>query len=600
MLFTRIQLDDFQPTLARFIERLDIEGADEKEWIMMGLGVVGPKDAAGAQQAATMRVMAKKAAAGVPGAVNPEEMMDVDADSDRVMRGSPGLSSHQQLSPPSPTTDLPDCPPSLSYALQLTFSMLSLVLRRPLRQPSTYARSTLNPYLTVILTFLSTILKQQAALSVLERAIPWQELATFFGTIPRRVMTSQGLLDPSAPSVSGDRWPMLTSGVSPPLSEDWCMRGMEWVGRKVFERGYWKSGEERKAELEVLELNEGIEVSDGTIEDDEEDSGTAKGPKALSELERRWIRICRAAVNISGCVEGLEWKEGTREWSVEGKLAQKVQQWKEEDRIEKLEEERRRLGRRWTDDAMEIDEADMDEGSSSDDDDENDSEEVKALKARRRYLKNLLASSRQSVAASSRQRPRSGKKTVDNRPALNIVPGYTILVVDTNILLSSLPMITSLVESMKWTVVVPLPVIMELDGLASNITPQLADAASAAINYIASHVRSHAVSLKVQTSKGNYLTSLNVRTEDVDFGSDRMSNERTMDDLILKAAIWQDEHWQDRSAMLKADPASAAQTANAVKVVFVSLDRNLRLKARSRQLAAAGEKDLAALMSLAT
>jgi len=27
---------------------------------------------------------------------------------------------------------------------------------------------------------------------------------------------------------------------------------MEWVGRKVFERGFWKSGEEKKAELEVL------------------------------------------------------------------------------------------------------------------------------------------------------------------------------------------------------------------------------------------------------------------------------------------------------------------------------------------------------------
>jgi hypothetical protein len=260
--------------------------------------------------------------------------------------------------------------------------MLSLVLRRPLRTPNAYVRSTLNPYLTVLLTFLSTILKQTAALNVLERAIPWQELATFFGTIPRRVMTSQGLFDPTAPSVSGDRWAMLTSGVAPPLSEDWCMRGMEWVGRKVFERGYWKSGEDRKAELEVLEQNEGVEVSDGTIEDDEDDDSGAKAPKTLSDLERRWIRICRAAVTISGCVDGFTWTEGTREWSIEGKLAQKVQQWKEEDRVEKLEEERRLMGRRWTEDAMEIDEAEIDEASSSDDDDENDSEEIKALKVR--------------------------------------------------------------------------------------------------------------------------------------------------------------------------------------------------------------------------
>lgn len=134
-------------------------------------------------------------------------------------------------------------------------------------------------------------------------------------------------------------------------------------------------------------------------------------------------------------------------------------------------------------------------------------------------------------------------------------------------------MVTSLVESMRWTVVVPLPVIMELDGLARNVVPQLADAATTAINYLASHVRSHSVSLKVQTSKGNYLTSLNVRTEEVDFTSDRTSNERTMDDLILKAAIWQDDHWQDRSGMLKVTPGDAP-ASNAVKVAFVSLDRN--------------------------
>ena len=38
MLFTNIRLlDDFQPTLARFIEHLEIEGAEEREWIMMGI-----------------------------------------------------------------------------------------------------------------------------------------------------------------------------------------------------------------------------------------------------------------------------------------------------------------------------------------------------------------------------------------------------------------------------------------------------------------------------------------------------------------------------------------------------------------------------------
>lgn len=69
-----------------------------------------------------------------------------------------------------------------------------------------------------------------------------------------------------------------------------------------------------------------------------------------------------------------------------------------------------------------------------------------------------------------------------------------------------------------------------------------------------------------------------------------------MDDLILRAAIWQDDHWLDRSAMLK-DDGVARDTTRAIKVVLLSLDRNLRLKARSRQLSAASEKDLATILA---
>ena len=47
-----------------------------------------------------------------------------------------------------------------------------------------------------------------------------------------------------------------------------------------------------------------------------------------------------------------------------------------------------------------------------------------------------------------------------------------------------------------------------------------------------------------------------------------------MDDLILKAAIWQEEHWVDRSAMLKYDRRDGEDVTRAVKVVLLSLDRN--------------------------
>ncbi|KAF8162971.1 hypothetical protein B0H34DRAFT_744517 [Crassisporium funariophilum] len=619
MLFTNIQLDDFTPTLARFIERLEIEGAEERDWIMMAvvniasileygrpsgvlrkIGCVS-REINGPQAAAAMRVMAKKVAAGVPGSSSlggvDEEKMDVDED-----MKSPTLPSAESQANDDPNA-LPEQPPAFKFALQLTFAMLSHVLKRPTRKASQYAVSTLNPYLPVLLTFLATVLKHRQTLEIMERSVPWADLATFFTTVPRKIMISQGLMvAPGKPNNRNfERWVMLTSGCPPPLAEDWCLRGMEWVGRKVFERGYWKSGEDRKAELEVLETVEGKQLTDGTIEDDDGDDGPSSGNKtsSSSDLIRRWVRIIRCGVNIAGTVDGLTWVDGTREWRVEGKLAEKVRRWKEEDETKREEEERRRMGRRWVEDPMDVDESDNSVSEEESEDDDNDSEDIKALKARRRYLKSLLQSAKRGNAISTspprRLRGlRSSRKEVDTRAQLPIIPGYTVLVVDTNILLSSLSMVSSLIESLRWTIVVPLPVIMELDGLSANDS-QLGEAAQAAMSYISSHIRSHAVSLKVQTSKGNYLTSLGIRTEDVDFNGNNA--EKSMDDLILKAAIWQDDHWVDRSSMLKAPSVAASELQKAVKVVLLSLDRNLRLKARSRQLPAASETDLAALLA---
>jgi len=132
-------------------------------------------------------------------------------------------------------------------------------------------------------------------------------------------------------------------------------------------------------------------------------------------------------------------------------------------------------------------------------------------------------------------------------------------------------MVTSLVKSLRWAVVVPLPTIMELDGLALNTNP-LSEVAKAAIAFVVSHVRPHADLLKVQTPRGNYLSSLTVCTERVDFDN-RDSWERNMDDLILKTAIWQDKHWVDRSGLLKVEQSSERSKGTA-KVVQLSLDCN--------------------------
>lgn len=397
MLFTHIQLDDFQPTLARFIERLEIEGAEEREWIMMGvvnigavfeygrpgtvLRRVGGKEmgsGVGTEVAAMKVMMAKKVLSG-GNVTSPVDEETMEVDEPRRLPVVRTFGSHQI----SPTTSEceevvqheDDHPPSFKYALQLTFAMLSHVLRRPTRKASPFARSTLNPYLTVLLTFLSTVLRHLPTLALMERSIPWEELATFFAIVPRGIMSAQGLSGKDAKKEAADRWAMLTSGCAPPLPEDWCLRGMEWVGRKVFERGYWKSGEDRRAESEVLEETEGGDVTDGQIEDDDDADDSGSG----DVVKKRWVRIVRSAIGISAVVDGFIWVEGTREWKVEGRLAEKVRKWRELDRIEQEEEEKRRLGTRWTDDPMDIDEG-SDDTLSEEEDDESDTDEVKALK----------------------------------------------------------------------------------------------------------------------------------------------------------------------------------------------------------------------------
>ncbi|KAI0078154.1 hypothetical protein K474DRAFT_1706708 [Panus rudis PR-1116 ss-1] len=692
MLFTRIQLDDFKGVLARFEEKLHIEGGEqieEREWIMTAVINIGSILEYGRPNAVLRRVSgidgrdgtgtsasASSGGGGVsasgPGMVNgssagtgagagatkvklmvskrnegDERKMDVDgevADSTAAADNAKTVIDAIQISPAlahssastsasasasasaSTSHSEPELPIQLQLAMELAFKMLSHALRNPTRQASPFAQHMLNPYITIMLTFLATILKDKTSLSVLERSIPWDQLVTFFNSIPRRLLQRE-----QERNEAGGL--LLTSGCAP-LPEDWCLRGLGWGGKKVYERGFWGKdsnsgpgasvtgtagggaavvGEERNVELEVLDRSEAnVEMMDGIIEDEEDEEDKPRVDPVRQTMQGRWVRVARAALKIGKVVNGLVYvppasKDDKGEWRVEGVLADKVARWKEEARREKEEEERRMRGTRWSDDdSMDVDvddeDAVMDEDNSEDsEDDPDDSDEIKALKARRRYLRNLLQSSQSQHPWSDsprRARGQTPRKSVSSRPSLRLLPGYTIFIVDTNILLSSLSMFSSLVESMRWTVIVPLPVIMELDGLASNASP-LGEAASAAASYIDSHIRSHSGSLKVQTSRGNFLPNLSIRSELVDFHGEEVSWERNMDDLILRAAIWQRDHWVDRSAFLKVETDSR-DTTGASKVVLLSFDRMLRLKARSRDVDAANEQDLASILAMGT
>ena len=57
--------------------------------------------------------------------------------------------------------------------------------------------------------------------------------------------------------------------------------------------------------------------------------------------------------------------------------------------------------------------------------------------------------------------------------------------------------------------------------------------------------------------------------------------ERNMDDLILRAAIWQTEHWVDRSKFLKASDTTV-DTSGASKVALLTFDRMRECRHPSR------------------
>ncbi|KAM5539484.1 hypothetical protein V8D89_006936 [Ganoderma adspersum] len=257
--------------------------------------------------------------------------------------------------------------------MQLMFVMLSHTLRHSLCRSSQYVTQTLNPYNTIMLTFLATVLREPSAHSALERSIPCEELGQFLSNMSRRDVAHEHQKTSTESSL------LLTSGCKL-LPEDWCVRGMGWAGKKVFERGFWNkdmdaASEEWNIEVEVLDR---FEVPDQAMEDVIEDDGDDRQTNNQSHEKQRSVRLARAGLRIARDIHGFKFMpvsspEGRPSWWVEGVLTDKVARWKEEERIERT---------RWEDDSMEVDEDEnMHVDGESSDNDEGDSEEIRNLKA---------------------------------------------------------------------------------------------------------------------------------------------------------------------------------------------------------------------------
>ncbi len=109
----------------------------------------------------------------------------------------------------------------MEQSVKLAFAIFAFALKHPYRQQGIH--QVLNPYITVFLTFLATLGRQPHVSSILSPYVPWAPLVDFINRYSADVKDETKL------------------AAGPPLPEDWTIRGEEWVGRRVFERGFWKT-----------------------------------------------------------------------------------------------------------------------------------------------------------------------------------------------------------------------------------------------------------------------------------------------------------------------------------------------------------------------
>lgn len=284
--------------------------------------------------------------------------------------------------------------------------------------------------------------------------------------------------------------------------------------------------------------------------------------------------------------------------------------------------------------------------------------EILELKSKRDQLKSLLSESnangRMTVSLGSLQReykPRSSSSSMAHsghgesggggrgrRPhqraytdrrqggdhgqrATTNVTANSILVIDTNCLVADWTLIQQLVNADRWTVIIPLAVITELDGLKNN-PPPLGPAAAAALTYLENSLamRPKPRRLKIQTSRGNYMNDLSFRVESFNYEKQHQQQHRkttwssggdgdideiyyeqdeeimrnhNVDDFILELCLWH----QDKKTTLPSTSSSSSSTEQPGIYLFTD-DRNLRVKARARSMEVLGKVDIGRLTRL--
>ncbi|SPO37864.1 uncharacterized protein PSFLO_03341 [Pseudozyma flocculosa] len=674
-LISRVQLDDFDEVFARLREKMGSEGVlvcqhplTESTWMVMasinsagllqygaeGSAVLQPLLRRSTKAGDTRTAKTDRGKVATPTAILVNHNVKAEdtqagafpTPADAWEDGSEDLSDAGdeiaviQLDGREEAQDHPeDVPVTLTYAMRLAFFMLEFCLHQQNHGASSIGGDGgTNPYVTEFLTFIFSVIRFRPVHRLVERHMPWQALVDFTRTLPVDVIVRASKDAP--PYIAGKY----------PLPEDWCLRGTAGVGKQTYDRALWKKSCASTSASSLPVFRTETEVLDS--EDDELHAKFQTGPStvrggdrcpSLEDLRRQ--RIAFIASRLVKTSRGLELDPRTQTFSIAKPLQSRIARWKAEEERQKLEKqlEMMRLAKSLDlsshnslltqDDLASDTETDDDAGAADGED-----EAVRQLRERKRYLKGVLRSTKAILETSAPHKPPQsrgsrpkakapGGRNGSNVAATNtldstrrkpfsfhgVLPGYTVLLMDTNVLVTPGDLLKQLVESQRWTVVVPLAVVTELDGLKRNANA-LGEEAARAIRFLEGHIRSHAKWLKVQTSRGNYLCDLSIRSEDMSFGlpasaaaaeegagagaREKSLAARNVDEVILRCLAWQTDHFVDRLALLTAHPAAERLKLqpDTAKAALLTLDRNLRVKAKARGLCGLDEQDIAELM----
>jgi rRNA-processing protein FCF1 len=195
------------------------------------------------------------------------------------------------------------------------------------------------------------------------------------------------------------------------------------------------------------------------------------------------------------------------------------------------------------------------------------------LKKRREQLQSIVASAEAEERYGYRRLPNRVKEREARLNYLRerIIPGKTILVLDTNCFIGHIDYVQKLLNAQKWSIIVPLVVVTELDGLKTN-THRLGRVAQEGIQLLETTLANkpkQSTSLRIQTSHNNFMNDIAIRSEQFVFGE----TDKNLDDLILSSCLW----WI-------AQQTPKENNDKTVPVCLVTGDRNLSVKARARDV----------------